>query len=322
VSEVADTARYAAPPPPPRGARVPPSSAGGGGPGSGWRGPDAPDSPARLALRRFLRHRLAVFGLVVVVLFVLTALLAPLVAPADPLATSWTAIRKPPSWDHPFGTDENGRDVLSRVVWGGRASLMAGVVSVLGAAALGVPVGLLAALAGGWTDAVVSRVADAMLSVPFLILAIALAAFLGPALENAMLAIAITAAPVFVRLARGMALDAAATDWAEAARALGNPPWRLGLLHVLPNIVPALLVQATLAIAEAIIAEASLSFLGLGQQPPHPSWGSMLNSAQRFLTGAPWLAVFPGLAIFLVVLAFNLVGDGLRDALDPRAERR
>jgi peptide/nickel transport system permease protein len=137
-----------------------------------------------------------------------------------------------------------------------------------------------------------------------------------------MIAIAITASPVFVRLARGMALEAKSTDWYEAARALGNPPWRSAALHVLPNIVPPLLVQSTLAIAEAIIAEASLSFLGLGQQPPAPSWGSMLNSAQRFLEPAPWLAVAPGLAIFVVVLAFNLVGDGLRDALDPRADRR
>jgi len=280
------------------------------------------ESPGRRALRRFLKHRLAVFGLAVVLVFVLVAVLAPWVATADPLATSWTAIRKAPSAAHWFGTDENGRDVFSRVVWGARASLLAGVVSVLAAVAIGVPIGLLAGLAGGWTDTIISRIADAMLSVPFLILAIALAAFLGPALENAMLAIAITASPVFVRLARGMALDAKSTDWVEAARALGNPPWRLGLLHVLPNIVPPLLVQATLAIAEAIIAEASLSFLGLGQQPPDPSWGSMLNSAQRFLTQAPWLAIFPGLAIFLVVLAFNLVGDGLRDALDPRSERR
>jgi len=258
----------------------------------------------------------------VVVAFVLAAILAPWLAPQDPLATSWSAIRNPPSATHWFGTDENGRDVLSRVLWGARASLMAGVVSVLGAIAIGVPVGMLAGLAGGWTDTVISRIADAMLSVPFLILAIALAAFLGPALENAMLAIAITAAPVFVRLTRGMAMDARATDWVEAARALGNPPWRTGLVHVLPNIVPPLLVQATLAIAEAIIAEAALSFLGLGQQPPAPSWGSMLNSAQRFLDNAPWLAVFPGMAIFLVVLAFNLMGDGMRDALDPRSDRR
>lgn len=280
------------------------------------------ESPARRALRRFLRHKLAMFGLVVVVAFVLVALLAPWIAPYDPIETSWSRIRKPPSWAHPFGTDENGRDVLSRLIWGARASLMAGVVSVLGAVAIGVPLGLLAGLAGGWLDAVISRVADAMLSVPFLILAIALAAFLGPALENAMLAIAITASPIFVRLARGMALEAKSTDWVEAARALGNPPWRTAFVHVLPNIIPPLLVQSTLAIAEAIIAEASLSFLGLGQQPPAPSWGSMLNSAQRFLDDAPWLAVAPGLAIFLVVLAFNLVGDGLRDALDPRADRK
>ena len=282
----------------------------------------AAESPARRALRRFLRHRLAVFGLVVVVAFILAALLAPWISPADPLQTSWSAIRKAPSAAHWFGTDENGRDVLSRVLWGARASMAAGVISVTVALLIGVPIGLLAGLAGGWVDTLISRIADAMLSVPFLILAIALAAFLGPALENAMLAIAITASPVFVRLARGMTLEVKATDWVEAARALGNPPWRLGLLHVLPNIVPPLLVQATLSIAEAIIAEASLSFLGLGQQPPAPSWGSMLNSAQRFLTQAPWLAVFPGLAIFLVVLAFNLMGDGLRDALDPRSERK
>jgi peptide/nickel transport system permease protein len=283
---------------------------------------DRGDSPGRRALRRFLRHRLAVFGALVVLAFVLMAALAPWIAPFDPIETSWTRIRRPPSELYWFGTDENGRDVLSRVVWGARASMMAGVVSVLGALIMGVPIGLLAGLAGGWVDALISRIADAMLSVPFLILAIALAAFLGPALENAMMAIAITASPIFVRLARGMALEARSTDWVEAARALGNPPWRTALVHVLPNVIPPLLVQATLSIAEAIIAEASLSFLGLGQQPPAPSWGSMLNSAQRFLENAPWLAIFPGAAIFLVVLAFNLMGDGLRDALDPRSDRK
>lgn len=280
------------------------------------------ESPGRRALRRFAQHKLAMFGLVVVIIFVTAAVLAPWIAPFDPLETSWSRLRQPPSWTHPFGTDENGRDVLSRVLHGARASLMAGVIAVGGAALIGVPIGLLAGLGGKWMDVVISRIADAMLSIPFLILAIALAAFLGPALENAMLAIAISASPIFVRLARGMALDARNTDWVEAARAMGNPPWRIGLLHVLPNILPPLLVQATLAIAEAIIAEASLSFLGLGQQPPNPSWGSMLNSAQRFIESAPWLAIFPGLAIFLVVLAFNLVGDGLRDALDPRSQKR
>jgi len=181
-----------------------------------------------------------------------------------------------------------------------------------------VPVGLLAGFAGGRVDAVIGRVVDAMLACPFLILAIALAAFLGPALTNAMVAIGVTAAPVFARVARSATMDTMTYDYVEAARAVGNPPWRVALRHVAPNIIPPVLVQATLAIALAIIAEASLSFLGLGQQPPAPSWGSMLNSAQRFLTQAPWLAVFPGAAIFLAVLAFNLVGDGLRDALDPR----
>ncbi|HLJ04983.1 MAG TPA: ABC transporter permease [Acetobacteraceae bacterium] len=277
-----------------------------------------PQSPARLALRRFLHRPVAVAGLVVIVVFVAVAVFAPLLAPYDPIATSWTAIRKAPSLAHWMGTDENGRDVLSRVIFGSRASLMAGVVSVLIAGAIGVPTGLLAGFAGGWVDSVLSRITDAMLACPFLILAIALAAFLGPNLTNAMIAIGVSTAPRFMRVARAATLDASSNDYVEAARAIGNPGWRVAVRHILPNIVPPVLVQGTLAIAAAIIAEASLSFLGLGQQPPDPSWGSMLNSAQRFLEQAPWLAVFPGLAIFLVVLSFNLVGDGLRDALDPR----
>jgi peptide/nickel transport system permease protein len=277
-----------------------------------------PQSPARLALRRFLHRPVAVAGLIVIVLFITVATLAPLIAPYDPIATSWTAIRKAPSFVHWMGTDENGRDVLSRVMFGARASLMAGVVSVLIAAGIGVPAGLLAGFAQGWIDAVLSRIVDAMLACPFLILAIALAAFLGPNLTNAMIAIGVSTAPRFMRVARAATLDASSNEYVEAARAIGNPGWRVAIRHVLPNIVPPVLVQGTLAIAAAIIAEASLSFLGLGQQPPAPSWGSMLNSAQRFLEQAPWLAVFPGLAIFLVVLSFNLVGDGLRDALDPR----
>ena len=275
-------------------------------------------SPARLAWRRFVRRRAAVAGLVVIALFVFAAVFAPLIAPYDPISTSWAAVRKAPSAAHWLGTDENGRDVLARVIFGARASMLAGVVSVLIAAGIGVPAGLLAGFVGGWIDAVLSRIVDAMLACPFLILAIALAAFLGPDLKNAMIAIGVTAAPVFMRVSRGAAMDVAGNDYVEAARALGNPPWRVAVRHVLPNIIPPVLVQGTLAIAAAIIAEASLSFLGLGQQPPQPSWGSMLNAAQRFQTQAPWLAVFPGLAIFLCVLSFNLVGDGLRDALDPR----
>ena len=280
----------------------------------------ASQSPARLAVRRFCGRPAAVAALCVVVFFIVVAVFAPWLAPEDPVKTSWSLIRKAPDWAHWMGTDENGRDVLSRVIFGARASLMAGVISVSIAAGVGVPVGLLAGFAGGLADLAIGRIVDAMLAIPFLILAIALAAFLGPSLQNAMIAIGVTATPVFVRISRGAAMDAATNDYVEAARALGNPPWRVALRHVLPNIVPPVMVQATLAIAGAIIAEAALSFLGLGQQPPAPSWGSMLNSAQRFLTQAPWLAIFPGAAIFLVVLSFNLVGDGLRDALDPRAK--
>jgi peptide/nickel transport system permease protein len=276
------------------------------------------DSPARRAQRRLFKRKAAVAGLVVLAVFIVLALFAPVVVPYDPVVTSWGLVRKPPSALHWFGTDELGRDILSRVVYGARASLMAGLISVTIALGIGVPLGLLAGYRGGLADALISRITDAMLACPFLILAIALAAFLGPSLGNAMIAIGVSATPIFIRLTRGQVLSVKAEDYVEAARALGNPPWRIALAHILPNILPALLVQATLSIAAAIIAEAALSFLGLGQQPPAPSWGSMLNAAQRFLTQAPWMAIWPGLAIFLVVLSLNLLGDGLRDALDPR----
>jgi peptide/nickel transport system permease protein len=196
---------------------------------------------------------------------------------------------------------------------------MAGLTSVGIAMAIGVPLGLAAGFLGGFVDGLISRFTDAMLACPFLILAIALAAFLGPSLTNAMLAIGITATPFFIRLTRGQVLSIKGEDYVEAARAMGNPRWRVAARHILPNILPQLMVQATLTIAMAIIAEASMSFLGLGLQPPAPSWGSMLNSAQRFLSNAPWMALWPGIAIFATVLSFNLLGDGLRDALDPRA---
>jgi peptide/nickel transport system permease protein len=276
------------------------------------------ESPTRRALRRLVRRRGAMVGLAVIVLFVILTVTAQWIVPYDPIAQSWMTVRKPPSELHWFGTDEVGRDVLARVVFGARASLMAGVISIAIALTIGVPLGLTAGYIGGFIDALISRITDAMLACPFLILAIALAAFLGPSLSNAMIAIGITATPIFVRLTRGQVMAVKVEDYVEAARAVGNPRWRIALVHILPNILPALLVQATLSIAAAIIAEAALSFLGLGQQPPAPSWGSMLNSAQRFLTNAPWMAVWPGLAIFLTVLSFNLLGDGLRDALDPR----
>jgi peptide/nickel transport system permease protein len=269
-------------------------------------------------LRRLARRPSAAIGLVVIVAFVAVAVFAPWLAPYDPIATSFSTVRKAPSAAHWFGTDEIGRDVLSRVIFGARASLLAGVVSVLISLSVGVPTGLLAGYAGGKTDMLISRVTDALLACPFLILAIALAAFLGPSLTNAMIAIGISATPIFIRLTRGTTIAVKAEDFVLAARAIGNAPWRIAVRHVLPNIVPPLLVQATLAIAAAVIAEASLSFLGLGQQPPQPSWGSMLNTAKNYIDNAPWMAIWPGVSIFLLVLSFKIVGDGLRDALDPR----
>jgi peptide/nickel transport system permease protein len=280
--------------------------------------PLAEAGPWRRAWRRLRRRRAALFGLAVVLLFAALALFAPWLAPQDPIAADWGAIRHAPSSTHWFGTDEIGRDVLSRVVWGTRASLLAGVVSVSISLLLGVPIGLAAGFIGGFVDGLISRITDAFLACPFLILAIALAAFLGPSLSNAMIAIGVSATPVFVRLTRAQVLNVKVEDYIEAARAVGNPPWRIAWRHVMPNVLAPLIVQATLAIAAAVIAEASLSFLGLGQQPPAPSWGSMLNTAKNYVDNAPWMAIWPGLSIFALVLSFNLLGDGLRDALDPR----
>ena len=282
--------------------------------------PALPREPGTLTAfwRRLRTRRSAILGLVIVALLVLMAVFAPWVAPYDPTATDWGNVRGAPSAVHPFGGDEVGRDVLSRIVFGARASLGAGLVSVALAVALGLPIGLVAGYAGGWIDGVISRFTDALLAIPFLILAIALAAFLGPSLVNAMIAIGLSATSTFVRLTRAQVRAVAAEEFVEAARAVGNPPWRIAWKHILPNIVPPILVQATLTIAAAIIAEASLSFLGLGQQPPEPSWGAMLNTAKNFMDQAPWMAIWPGVSIFLAVLAFNLFGDGLRDALDPR----
>ena len=275
-------------------------------------------SPAQRALRRLLRRRGALIGLALIVFFLLLAVAAPYLAPDDPLKTNFLLVRKPPSGLHLFGTDEIGRDVLSRVIWGARATLLAGLVSVTIAIGLGVPLGLVAGYVGRWFDMLISRLSDAMLACPPLILAIALAYTLGPSLSSAMIAIGVTYTPIFVRLTRAQVLAVKVEDYIEAARAVGNSHLRIAVRHVLPNVIPPLLVQATVSIATAIIAEASLSFLGLGQQPPAPSWGSMLNVAKNYIDNAPWMAVWPGLSIFLVVMSFNLLGDGLRDALDPR----
>ncbi len=285
---------------------------------SAWTTEPAINTPGRRALRRLLRRRGAMAGLVVLMLFIVMAILAPQLAPYDPLQTSWSSVRKAPSANHLFGTDEIGRDVMSRVIWGARASLLAGLVSVCISLSIGVPIGLLAGYVGRGVDALIARMTDALLACPFLILAITLAAFLGPSLTNAMIAIGVSATPIFIRLTRAQVLAVKVEDYVEAARAIGNPHWRIALRHILPNIVAPLIVQTTLAIAAAIIAEASLSFLGLGQQPPAPSWGSMLNTAKNYIDHAPWMAVWPGMSIFVLVLSFNLLGDGLRDALDPR----
>ena len=253
-----------------------------------------------------------------VALVTLAAIFADLLPLDDPTRADFNSIGTPPDSNHWLGTDEIGRDILSRMIWGAQVSLMAGVISVAIAVVTGVPIGLIAGYFGGWTDTIISRFTDALLAMPFLIMAIALAAFLGPSLTNAMIAIGLSAMPIFIRLTRGQVLSVKTEDYVEGAHSIGLPHRWIIIRYILPNVLPPLIVQATLTIATAIIAEASLSFLGLGQQPPSPSWGSMLNTAQRFLSQAPWMAVFPGLSIFLVVLAFNLLGDGLRDALDPR----
>lgn len=280
--------------------------------------PASADTPLRRAWRKLRRNRAALIGGTIVLVFVLMALLAPLLPLADPLKSNFLAIRKPPSALHWFGTDELGRDQVSRLFFGAQASLLAGIVSVLIALGVGVPVGLVAGWYGGWVDAVISRITEALLACPFLILAIAFAAVLGPSLTNAMIAIGLSAVPIFIRLVRGQVISVKTEDYVEGARAVGVRDSVILFRHVAPNTLPPIVVQSTLFMAQAIILEAALSFLGLGQQPPSPSWGQMLNVAKNFMEQAPWMSVAPGAAIFLAVLGFNLLGDGLRDALDPK----
>lgn len=282
-------------------------------PATGSAGPTATSE-----LRRLLREPAAVIGAGIVLFFVVLALFAPWIAPYDPNAPDWMAIRQAPDAAHWFGTDDLGRDVLSRVIFGTRASLLAGVVSVAVAVLVGVPLGLVAGYYGRFADMAISRLADALLACPFLVLAIALAAFLGPSLENAMIAIGISAMPIFVRVTRAQTLVVSTEDYIAAARSQGLGDLAILTGQVLPNVLAPVVVQATLTMAIAVLAEASLAFLGLGQLPPAPSWGSMLDVARQFLGEAPWMALFPGLAIIAIVIGFNLLGDGLNDALNPR----
>lgn len=272
-------------------------------------------------IRAFLANRLAIAGGVILLLLVLGAILTPILVPRSPTATDFSVLQQGPSAEHWFGTDHLGRDIFARVFYGARVSLTAGLISVMMAVVLGGIIGLIAGFYRGWIDDVLMRLTDAMLAFPFLVFAIALAAVLGPSLQNTMLAIGVVTTPVFARLIRGQVLAERPRDYVQAAVALGGSDSRIIVRHLLPNILGPLIVQVSLSMASAVLAEATLSFLGLGVQPPTPSWGSMLNDARGYLSQAPYMAMFPGLAIFVAVLAFNLIGDGLRDALDPRLKK-
>ena len=277
----------------------------------------------RLLRKRFLRRPLAILGLLVALGFIVVAVFAPLIAPYDNDYTDFNSLlAKPGTHGHVLGTDELGHDVFSRIVWGSRASIQAGVFATLLAMAIAVPIGLVAGYYRGWIDPVIARLTDVMLAFPFLIVAVALAAILGPSLTNATIALGVGAAPNLIRVARGESLALREEDYVRAAVANGASDARILSRHVFPNMLSTLIVQATVTIPAAIIGEAVLSFLGLGIQPPDPSLGTMLSEAQRYIARAPWTAVIPGFAIIMITLAFNLFGDGLRDALDPRASRR
>jgi peptide/nickel transport system permease protein len=275
----------------------------------------------RIRRRRFLRRPAAVGSLAVVVGVILAAVFARWVAPYAPQETDFEALLASPSREHLLGTDELGRDTLSRIIWGARASIQAGFFATMIAMAIAVPIGLIGGYYRGKIDTVIARVTDVLLAFPFLILAVGLAAIFGPSLLNATLALGIAAVPGLVRIARGEALALREEDYVRAAVANGAGDVVILGRHILPNMTSTLLVQATVTIPAAIIGEAVLSFLGLGVQPPTPSWGVMLNAAQPYLSQAPSLAVYPGLAIVITALAFNLLGDGLRDVFDPKTER-
>ncbi len=270
------------------------------------------------AARRLRRNRAAMVGLIVVGLLALLALLAPLVAPADPIWQNLEVRLLPPTRQHWLGTDDLGRDLLSRIIYGGRTSLTVGIVSVGIALAVGTVLGLAGGFYRGWSESLIMRSMDIMLAFPATLLAIFIVGIRGPGLNNAMLAIGVINIPIFARIVRGSTLRVRQEDFVEAARALGASQGRILNRHILPNTLAPIIVQTTLSIGAAILEAAGLSFLGLGAQAPTPEWGAMLTNTREFLRDAPWAATFPGLAILLAVVGFNLLGDGLRDALDPR----
>lgn len=279
-------------------------------------------SPGRIAWRRFLRHRLALAGLAFVALLVLVAVFAPLFAPHDPNAVDVASFRTPPSADHWLGTDSAGRDVLSRVIYGAQVSLTVGIAAALSAAGLGTLLGLLAGVLGGWVDSFIMRMVDVFLSFPSLMVILLLVAVLGPSITTVVVVIALFEWPTACRIVRQMALSIKETDFVLAARAIGSSRWRIMRKHVAPGVLSPLTVVGTLLSAQAILLEAALSFLGLGVKQPQASWGSMLEEAKSLtiLEQMPWMWIPPGLTIAITVLAINFIGDGLRDAFDPRQQ--
>ncbi|TAK29479.1 MAG: ABC transporter permease [Chloroflexota bacterium] len=272
-------------------------------------------------IRQLIRRRLALISLIILGLVAFGAIFAGCVSPYDPMLTDGYRTLEAPSLAHPFGLDKPGRDVLSRVIYGGRISLAVGVASVAIATLIGVPLGIMAAYFGGKLDTLTMGVIDALYSFPSLLLALALVAGLGPSVFNIMIAIGITSVPVYCRIVRSQALSVRECEYVLAARSIGARDWRIMARHIWPNVTAPIMVQASLGMAAAVLAEAGLSFLGVGVRPPTPTWGAMLNEGFPLLQKAPWLSIYPGLAIFLVVLSLNIVGDALRDVLDPYLRR-
>jgi len=280
--------------------------------------PEITVRPRLGVLRRLRRHRTAVVGLVILAGFVLAAAAVPLVSPYDPNEADFDQVLLRPSAAHPFGTDQLGRDLLTRVALGARVSFLIGILAVGLSAAIGVPAGLVSGYRGGTFDIAAQRLVDIGLAFPGFLLALTLIAILGVGVTNVVVSVGLATAPVYVRLVRGVALSVRSQVYIEAARALGAPESRIIARHVLPNCLPPVIVQSTLQLGTAILTAAGLGFLGLGVRPPTPEWGTMLGEGQTYLFSSWYIATFPGLAIFLAVMAFNLLGDGLRDALDPR----